>query len=142
MNFLNNPKVAHSTLIQKRNFLASKGLSDKEIQQAFEKVGIFEKMSDFDDNKDETRVNITQPMNYKHQMTTFEKIKDIISSAALISGIAYGIYVFYKVQSSNSQNLFGLWTIFPFHRNSSPRFYSAVARRVIRLMSSQRQQRL
>lgn len=94
VNFLNNPKVARSTLIQKRNFLASKGLTDEEIQRAFEKVGIFEKMGD---TQDETRINI-QPQTYKHQMTTFEKIKDIISSAALISGIAYGIYVFYKVK--------------------------------------------
>jgi len=91
VNFLNNPKVARSTLIQKRNFLASKGLTDVEIQEALERVGIFEKMND---NKDETRINIVQP--YKHQMTTFEKIKDIISSAALISGLAYGIYMFYK----------------------------------------------
>jgi len=91
VNFLNNPKVARSTLIQKRNFLASKGLTEEEIQEALERVGIFDKMSD---NKDETRINIAQP--YKHQMTTFEKIKDIISSAALISGLAYGIYMFYK----------------------------------------------
>lgn len=85
-------------MIQKRNFLASKGLSDEEIQRAFERVGIFEKMSDIEGNKDETRINIAQPVtNYKHTMTRFEKIKDIISSAALISGIAYGIYMFYKV---------------------------------------------
>lgn len=103
MNFLNNPKVAHSTLIQKRNFLASKGLSEEEIQRAFEKVGIFAKMSDGNDNKDETRINIAQPINYRHQMSTFEKIKDIISSAALISGIAYGIYIFYKVEIKSSK---------------------------------------
>lgn len=96
VNFLNNPKVARSTLIQKRNFLASKGLMDDEIQRAFEKVGIFEKMGDGDS---ETRINIAQsPTTYKHQMTTFEKVKDIISSAALISGLAYGIYLFYKVK--------------------------------------------
>lgn len=95
VNFLNNPKVARSTLIQKRNFLASKGLSDGEIQKAFERVGIFEKMPD---NDSDTRINIAQPQTaYRHQMTPFEKIKDIISSAALISGIAYGIYMFYKV---------------------------------------------
>jgi len=92
VNFLNNPKVARSTLIQKRNFLASKGLTNEEIQKAFEKVGIFEKM----DSQDETRININSVQPYKHQMTTFEKIKDIISSAALISGLAYGIYLFYK----------------------------------------------
>lgn len=96
MNFLNNPKVSHSTLIQKRNFLASKGLTDEEIQRAFERVGIFNKMTDDGGDAGETRITIP-PTSYKHQMTTFEKIKDIVSSAALISGIAYGIYMFYKV---------------------------------------------
>jgi peroxin-14 len=103
INFLNNPKVSRSTLIQKRNFLASKGLTDAEIQRAFEKVGIFVTTSDMNNNENETRINIPQPtatapVRYSHAMTTFEKIKDIVSSAALISGIAYGIYMFYKVK--------------------------------------------
>lgn len=86
-------------MFQKRNFLASKGLTDEEIQKAFERVGIFVTMSDLNENKDETRINVAQPTtNYRHQMTRFEKIKDIISSAALISGIAYAIYKFYKVK--------------------------------------------
>lgn len=92
-------------MYQKRNFLASKGLTDSEIQRAFERVGIFEKMSDVNENsggRDESRVNIPQqPPQYRHQMTRFEKIKDLISSAALISGIAYGIYMFYKVSAPN-----------------------------------------
>ncbi|CRL02558.1 CLUMA_CG015784, isoform A [Clunio marinus] len=100
VNFLKNPKVTNSTLIQKRNFLASKGLTEAEIQKAFEKVGIFIKMSDIDNNENNTsdsRIYIGDGSNYnKHQLTTFEKIKDIISSAALISGIAYAIYMFYK----------------------------------------------
>lgn len=99
VNFLNNPKVSRSTLIQKRNFLASKGLTDEEIQRAFERVGIFNKMTEEDGETGETRISIP-PINYQHQMTTFEKIKDIISSAALISGIAYGIFMFYKVRES------------------------------------------
>lgn len=97
MNFLNNPKVARSTLVQKRNFLARKGLTEEEIQRAFEKAGIFVDMSDV--NQDETRIQIPQMSTYKHQMTTFEKIKDIVSSAALISGIAYAVYLFYKVRN-------------------------------------------
>lgn len=102
VNFLNNPKVARSTLLQKRNFLASKGLSDDEIQRAFERVGIFDKMSDI---VEDTRINIAQPTTtFRHQMTTFEKIKDIVSSAALISGVAYGIYMFYKVCTALKRN--------------------------------------
>lgn len=89
--------MARSTLFQKRNFLASKGLTDEEIQRAFERVGIFEKMSDENNNGSEARNNIHP--TYKRELTTFEKIKDIISSAALISGIAWGIYMFYKVNT-------------------------------------------
>ena len=97
VNFLNNPKVGKSTLLQKRNFLKTKGLTDEEIQLAFEKVGVFVKMSE----NDETRINmrgISNPgRNYNHQLTRFEKIKDILSSTALIGAITYAIYMFYKV---------------------------------------------
>jgi peroxin-14 len=96
--FLRNSKVAKSSLLQKRNFLASKGLTDSEIQEAFERVGIFNKMDN--DPNTETKINMNlapaTQISYKHQMTTFEKIKDVVSSVALLSGIAYGIYVFYK----------------------------------------------
>lgn len=82
--------------------MASKGLSDDEIQLAFERVGIFTKINMIDTPLEEsTVINVpsqAQPLaTYKHQMTTFEKIKDLISSAALISGIAYAVYMFYKV---------------------------------------------
>jgi peroxin-14 len=99
VNFLNNPKVAQSTLIQKRNFLARKGLTEEEIQRAFEKVGIFFNISEMNGNvesPEETIIQVPQP--YKYQMTPFEKIKDMVSSAALISGIVYGVYMFYKVR--------------------------------------------
>ncbi|CAO1317142.1 unnamed protein product [Diamesa serratosioi] len=96
VNFLNNPKVSNSTLLQKRNFLKTKGLTDREIQVAFEKVGVFVKMSE----NQETRINMSAVSNlgrnYNHQSTRFEKIKDIISSTALIGAIAYAIYMFYK----------------------------------------------
>lgn len=103
MNFLRNPKVARSSLLQKRNFLASKGLSEDEIQLAFERVGIFSKVNALEEAMEETKINIPQvtPVHkckcYDHQLTTFEKIKDVLSSVALLSGIAYGIYMFYKV---------------------------------------------
>ncbi|KAG5675055.1 hypothetical protein PVAND_004993 [Polypedilum vanderplanki] len=101
VNFLRNKNVSRSSILQKRNFLASKGLTDEEIQQAFERVGIFAKVNTLDSAMDETTINIpqSQPLvhhSYKHQMTTFEKVKDVLSSMALISGIAYAIYMFYK----------------------------------------------
>lgn len=84
-------------------------MSDDEIQLAFERVGIFTKINALEEAMEETKINIpqtSQPVhNYKHQMTTFEKIKDVLSSVALISGIAYGIYMFYKV------NFIHIWTL-------------------------------
>ena len=80
-------------------------MSDDEIQLAFERVGIFTKINMIDTPLEEsTVINVPlkaqPPATYKHQMTTFEKIKDLISSAALISGIAYAVYMFYKVSSA------------------------------------------
>lgn len=51
---------------------------------------------------DETKINIPQQQvapvqSYARVLSTFEKVKDVLSSVALLSGIAYGIYVFYKV---------------------------------------------
>jgi peroxin-14 len=90
--------------VQKRNFLASKGLSDDEIQKAFERVGIFTSVNSIENSQnitDDSVINIpqnqVQTIHYKHQMTTFEKIKDVLSSVALISGIAYSVYMLYKV---------------------------------------------
>lgn len=101
VNFLRNPKVSRSSLLQKRNFLASKGLSEEEIQQAFERVGIFTKVNMLDAPIEETTISIPSttaqpPTKYSHQMTTFEKIKDLLSSVALLSGVAYAVYMFYK----------------------------------------------
>lgn len=103
VNFLRNPKVSRSSLVQKRNFLASKGLSDDEIQKAFERVGIFTSVNSIENSQnisDDSVINIpqnqVQTVHYKHQMTTFEKIKDVLSSVALISGIAYSVYMLYK----------------------------------------------
>lgn len=97
---MRNPKVARSSLLQKRNFLISKGLSDPEIQEAFERIGIFSKANSLEEAMDETKINIpTAPpvQSYARVLSTFEKVKDVLSSVALLSGIAYGIYVFYKV---------------------------------------------
>jgi len=78
-------------------------LSDDEIQSAFERVGIFTKINMDTPLEESTVINVPSqsqpPAKYKHQMTTFEKIKDLISSAALLSGIAYAVFMFYKVKN-------------------------------------------
>lgn len=79
-------------------------MTEEEIQIAFERSGIFTNVASLINTSatGEERINIpsvqqqiTHP--YNHKMSTFEKIKDVISSAALISGICYAFYMFYKV---------------------------------------------
>lgn len=107
VNFLKNPKVARSSVLQKRNFLAAKGLTEQEIQEAFERVGIFSNVNvnSMEEAMDEIKINIP-PYKYTKELTTFEKIKDVLSSMALISGIAYGVYMFYKVNFFCTLNFF------------------------------------
>lgn len=102
MDFLTNPRVQRSSLVQKRNFLASKGLNEDEIQKAFEKAGIFQKVSELDKNEGETRIQITSTATSSglQKVSIFEKLKSFAGSFALISGIAYGVYLFYKVNKA------------------------------------------
>lgn len=86
--------------MQKRNFLASKGLNNDEIQKAFEKAGIFTKLSDLIENDNETRIQITSTTssNGLQKASLFERLKSLAGSFALVSGIVYGVYLFYKVK--------------------------------------------
>jgi peroxin-14 len=100
VDFLTNPRVQKSSLLQKRNFLVSKGLNDDEIQLAFEKAGIFTKVSDLDKNESETRIQITSTASSSglQKVSFFERFKSLAGSFALVSGIVYGVYLFYKVR--------------------------------------------
>lgn len=78
--------------------MRSKGLTESEIQIACERAGVF--TIDPNNPGDSTIISIGQHnKNYNSVVpkTTFEKIKDILSSIALVSGIAYAVYLFYKV---------------------------------------------
>lgn len=99
ISFLQNPKVRHSALSQKQKFLRSKGLTENEIQLACERAGVFTVDPNANSNGDQTIISIGQHQkNYVVQsQTTFGRIKEILSSVALISGIAYAVYLFYKV---------------------------------------------
>lgn len=104
MNFLTNPRVQKSSLLQKRNFLVGKGLTEDEIQSAFEKAGIFQKISDLDNGEKETRIQITTTSSDSglQKVSFLEKFKGLAGTFALIGGFAYGIYLFYKVSKSSS----------------------------------------
>lgn len=102
INFLQNAKVRHSTLIQKQQFLRSKGLSAEEIQIACERAGIF----NVDPNSTVINMGISTAghsgyLNHHQQLvqrpgSTLQSIRDALQSMALISGLAYAVYMFYK----------------------------------------------
>ncbi|XP_055320716.1 peroxisomal membrane protein PEX14 isoform X2 [Sitodiplosis mosellana] len=106
VSFLQNPNVARNSLVQKEKFLRSKGLSDEEIQLAFQQAGIFTK----DPNNTIINMEIghrpppaVQPLTqatlsplYRSPDTALQKFYNIISSTAMVTGIVYAIYYVYK----------------------------------------------
>lgn len=90
VKFLQNPNVQRSAISQKQNFLRSKGLSEDEIQVACERAGAFNKLPIQPDNM------LPVPVIPATQ-SRLAKIRDILGSLAIIGGIAYAAYIFYKV---------------------------------------------
>lgn len=90
--------------MQKEKFLRSKGLSDEEIQLAFQQAGIFTK----DPNSTIINMEIghrppiqstaqaTLSPFYRSPDTALQKFYNIISSTAMVTGIIYAIYYVYK----------------------------------------------
>lgn len=87
--------------MQKEKFLRTKGLSDEEIQLAFQQAGIFTK------DPNSTIINMEighrpppiQPALasfYRQPETQLQKFYNVISSTAMVTGIVYAIYFVYK----------------------------------------------
>lgn len=85
---------------QKQNFLRSKGLTEDEIQIACERAGVFT----VDPNSTVINIGTTTPHMMPVKVSFFQKTKEIIGTAAFVAGIAYAIYLFYKVRKKNMQN--------------------------------------
>jgi peroxin-14 len=101
VDFLLNPNVQRSPINQKQKFLRSKGLNEQEIQLACEQAGVFLQNPN---TPNQSIVNVGQyPKNYivAPKQTTYGKIKEILHSVALVSGIVYAFYWFYKVVIRN-----------------------------------------
>lgn len=94
---------------QKQKFLRSKGLTEDEIQIACERAGIFPT----DPNSTvinmgisttpnasgmATQYSLSQTSAVVAQRSTLQYIREILSSTALIAGITYAVYLFYKVR--------------------------------------------
>lgn len=101
IKFLNNPNVLRSAVGQKQSFLRSKGLTEDEIQLACERAGVFSR--DPTTHQNQTVISmgvgasgvpktsyVVQPQSW------FGRAKEVLNSVAVISGLMYGVYMFYK----------------------------------------------
>ncbi|XP_043648090.1 peroxisomal membrane protein PEX14 [Drosophila teissieri] len=97
VSFLQNTKVRHTTLIQKQQFLRSKGLTSHEIQLACERAGVFTQDPNNPNPSPNTVISIgSQLQALQPQPTVFARIREITHSAALFSGVIYAVYLFWK----------------------------------------------
>lgn len=99
---MQNNNVRRSPLNQKQQFLRSKGLNEDEIQIACERAGVFttdpnSTVINIGSSTTTTGQPIVQYQQQQVKLTTFQRIKDIAGTTAFIAGIAYGVYLFYKV---------------------------------------------
>lgn len=101
IKFLNNPNVLRSAINQKQSFLRSKGLTEEEIQLACERAGVFTKDPNI---QSQTVISMgVNPAGYPKanyvipsRQSWVGRLKEVLSSVALISGLMYGVYLFYK----------------------------------------------
>lgn len=106
VKFLNNPNVVRSAITKKQAFLRSKGLSEDEIQIACERAGVFT-TSPTQQTVISMGVESSGGGNYakpgyqiQPRQNFLTRMKDMLSSVALLSGLMYGVYLFYKVFKS------------------------------------------
>lgn len=103
VSFLQNPNVARSSIVQKEKFLRSKGLTDEEIKLAFQQTGVFTK----DPNgaaiinmeighRPSPAPNTSLSPLYRASESAMQKLYNIISSTAMVTGTVYAIYYVYK----------------------------------------------
>lgn len=104
VQFLQNPKVSSSPLMQKQEFLKRKGLTDEEIKTAF-------KLASVDNTTDRNALQTQNPYTaiqmsqgfinpYQtniYQSTFLQKVRDIFNTTALIGATMYFVYWLYKV---------------------------------------------
>lgn len=99
VTFLQNPKVRQSAFAQRKAFLERKGLTADEISMAIQRSGTAD-----DENAAaaaavdrSSAVVPLRPQEYVvPQVSAWIKVREIASSAVLLTGAAYGLYHFYK----------------------------------------------
>uniref|UniRef100_A0A2M3ZJA6 Peroxisomal membrane protein PEX14 n=1 Tax=Anopheles braziliensis TaxID=58242 RepID=A0A2M3ZJA6_9DIPT len=105
IKFLNNPNVVRSAINKKQAFLRSKGLTEDEIQIACERAGVFTGDPKLPSHTvismgvESGGANYAKSGAYQLQQRSsnfLTRMKDMLSSVALLSGLMYGAYWFYK----------------------------------------------
>ncbi|KAI4461606.1 peroxisomal membrane protein pex14 [Holotrichia oblita] len=81
VKFLQNQSVVGTPLAQKQKFLQRKGLSDKEIQIACERAGAYSLL----ENQSLTLPPPPLPYGQQIQISTFDRIKELVHNVALFS---------------------------------------------------------
>ncbi|XP_011873559.1 PREDICTED: peroxisomal membrane protein PEX14-like [Vollenhovia emeryi] len=104
VQFLQNPKVSSSPLVQKQEFLKRKGLTDEEIKTAF-KLASVDNVADrnaIQSQNPYTAVQMPSGSVYPYRQmsvyrpTFLHKVKEIFNATALIGVTVYCAYWFYK----------------------------------------------
>uniref|UniRef100_A0A182J4X1 Peroxisomal membrane protein PEX14 n=1 Tax=Anopheles atroparvus TaxID=41427 RepID=A0A182J4X1_ANOAO len=104
IKFLNNPNVVRSAINKKQAFLRSKGLTEDEIQIACERAGVFTTdpaalptQTVISMGVESSGAGYPKPSYQIQSRPNFlTRIKDMLSSVAMLSGLMYGVYLFYK----------------------------------------------
>ncbi|KAF6209547.1 hypothetical protein GE061_015295 [Apolygus lucorum] len=92
--FLSSRNVVNSANENKVAFLKKKGLSDAEIDLAMRQAEVIIQSRNFDSNIYSVQ-NSVQPSTWQHQ-PSWMKYRDIGNTVALVGGLAYAVYWFYK----------------------------------------------
>lgn len=95
VNFLQNPKVIHTPLSQKQKFLQRKGLTNEEIKKACELSGAYSQHEQIQSNPPPLPAPIPMCKNFA-QLSFFDKLKEIVHSAAVFSIVGYVLYKIYE----------------------------------------------
>lgn len=121
ITFLQNSSVKRNPLQQKQQFLRSKGLTEDEIQIACDRAGVFSGLKPGSPSEaggqqpHSTVINMgISPANkYGHGVqprmvvaapkSLMQQVRDVLSSTALVAGVAYAVYLFYKVGRKNGR---------------------------------------
>lgn len=115
ITFLQNPGVRRNPLNQKQQFLRSKGLTEDEIQIACERAGVFSgdpaAAAAAGSSSSSTVINMgiggrpsaaaAAAASLGHAppvKSLLQYVRDVASASALVAGVAYAIYMFYKVR--------------------------------------------